>query len=29
MFLFQMSINQKKEQIKEFEELAHLQEIGL
>lgn len=24
-----MSINQKKEQIKEFEELAHLQEIGL
>ena len=29
MFLFQMGINQKKEQIKEFEELAHLQEIGL
>jgi hypothetical protein len=29
MLLFQMGINQKKEQIKEFEELAHLQEIGL
>jgi len=29
MFLFQMSINEKKEQIKEFEELAHLQEISL
>lgn len=29
MFLFQMSINEKKEQIKEFEELAYLQEISL
>lgn len=29
MFLFQMTINEKKEQIKEFEELAHLQEISL
>ena len=29
MFLFQMAIDQKKEQIKEFEELAHLQELGL
>ena len=29
MFLFQMSINEKKEQIKEFEELAYLQEVSL
>jgi len=29
MFLFQMSINERKEQIKEFEELAHLQELSL
>jgi len=29
MFLFQMTINEKKEQIKEFEELAYLQEISL
>ena len=29
MFLFQLSINEKKEQVKEYEELAHLQEVSL
>ena len=29
MFLYQLNINEKREQIKEFEELSHLQEISL
>ena len=29
MFLFQMAIDDKKEQIKQYEELAHLKELGL